>query len=59
MATVKVTFPDGSVRDWPARQHMIPSREIPPREASIKLVPIDDAEWTFSAVVGGWRALRR
>lgn len=54
MKTVKITFPDGLVRDWPAKERLVHSNEIPPRPPRIELEPIEDDEWTFTPVIGGW-----
>jgi hypothetical protein len=59
MKTVKVTFPDGSVRDCPARERLLESKEIPPGPPQSYLEPIPTPEWRFNAVIGGWVASAR
>ena len=57
--TVPVRFPDGSVRDCPAKGRFIYSRQIPPGPPQYVLEPIPDPEWSFRAVIGGWIASAR
>jgi len=57
--TVKVTFPDESVRDWPARNRNWLNTEIPRDRHAVEQVPIPNAEWTFEQFNGGWHAVRR
>ena len=59
MKTVNVTFPDGSIREWPAKERLQQSREIPPGPPNVVLEPKSNPEWRFQAVVGGWRARPR
>jgi hypothetical protein len=59
MKTVKVTFPEGSIQDWPAKERIIPSQEIPPGPPTVLLEPIPDDEWELTAVIGGWIASKR
>ncbi len=58
---VTVTFPDGSKREVPSRGVAIPSREIgmSRRPPTIIQKPLDDPEWEFEAVLGGYRARPR
>jgi hypothetical protein len=59
MKTVNVTFDDGSTRDWPAKERLVHSNEIPPQPPRVELEPIDDDEWEFYPVIGGWRCRKR
>ena len=59
MKTVLVTFPDGSTREWPAKETLEHSKEIPPQPPRLVLEPVPDGEWRFRAVIGGWQALPR
>lgn len=59
MKTVKVTFPDGSTRDVPARERLVPDNQIPPGNPRFELEPAYDPDWEFFPVIGDWRARER
>ena len=59
MKTIEVTFPDGSLSDWPAKERLLQSKEIPPGPPTLYLEPVPDVDWRFEPVIGGWRAIAR
>lgn len=56
MATVKVTFPDGSIQDVPARKRVVESRQLQISSARVQLEPVPNLQWRFKSEIGGWRA---
>ena len=59
MKTVTVTFEDGTTQEWPAKEILVHSNEIPPQPPRVELVPIETDEVTFTATIGTWLARKR
>lgn len=56
--TVKVKFPDDTVREMPSRSVRLESREVSRHRGPPTFIeePLYDPEWSFEAVIGGWIA---
>lgn len=59
LGSIDYQDPDGSTADWPARERLTPSREIPPGPPTFSLEPVPDEQWTFQPVIGGWLGRER
>lgn len=55
MLTLRVTFPDGSQRDIPARRRLTESLDES-ETSSLGWEPVPDPEWWFVNGRTGWRA---
>ena len=55
MLTLRVTFPDGSQREIPARRRLTERLEEP-ATSSLGWEPVPDPEWWFVNGRTGWRA---